>query len=413
MSGATMTQEEFANLSDDEIMNMAEAPVLAPAANTNADPTDQGNQDEGGQENADPAADSNPGSVEGDDGAAGSDDQDGPGSDNAGAAGDGDPAEDPDGAGGEGDGKSPKPAGDSKPEDKAQKPGEDGKSVQKSEDKAVDYKAAYEQIMAPFKANGKEIKLESPDEVIRLMQMGANYTKKLQALQPNLKLLKMLENNGLLDEGKLSYLIDIERKDPKAIQKLLRDSGIDPMDIDTSVEPTYKPGNHKVSDEEMRFTTALEEASSDPAGKNLIVEINKTWDGSSKNALYQDPNILRVLTEQKQNGIYDQVTAEIDRRKLLGTIPENEPFIQVYYRVGQELTQKGVLTPKNLAPASTQTSRVVETRQAPTSKTVTNSDKARAASPTRTAPKKVAQDFNPLAMSDEDFEKNQELAKRL
>ncbi len=75
----------------------------------------------------------------------------------------------------------------------------------------IDYKGQYEKIMAPFKANGKEIKLDNPDDVVRLMQMGANYTQKMQALQPNLKLLKMLQNQGLLDEGKLNNLIDCIR----------------------------------------------------------------------------------------------------------------------------------------------------------------------------------------------------------
>ena len=52
-------------------------------------------------------------------------------------------------------------------------------------DKAPDYESLYKQMMAPFKANGKEFAPSSPDEVIRLAQMGANYTKKMQALKPN------------------------------------------------------------------------------------------------------------------------------------------------------------------------------------------------------------------------------------
>lgn len=280
----------------------------------------------------------------------------------------------------------------------------------------VDYEAAYNQIMAPFKANGKEVKLQTPEEAVRLMQMGANYTKKLQALQPNLKLLKMMENNDLLDEGKLSFLIDVSKKDPAAIQKLVRESGVDPMDIDTSVEPDYKPGNHSVPDAEITFTTVLEEVASDPEGKDMILTINKTWDDKSKQALWEDPEIVRVMTEQKKNGLYDQISTELERRRMLGH-HQNDPFLLAYKKVGEELQAKGLLTKKPSAadPGDTPTpprNRVLETRPAQRKK-VSNTDKAKAASSTKSSAKPAKQDFNPLSLSDEEFEKTYELSKRL
>lgn len=279
-----------------------------------------------------------------------------------------------------------------------------------------DYKTLYEQVMAPFKANGKEVKLNSPEEVVQLMQMGANYTKKLQALQPNLRLLKMLENNDLMDEGKISFLIDLDKRNPQAIQKLLKDSGIDPLDIDTSQEPDYKVGNHTVSDEEMTFNSTLEEVASNPVGKETIILINKTWDKKSKDALWSDPGILRVMTNQKESGIYDQISNEVERRVTLGHIGSAVPFIAAYQMVGEEMQQQGKLIPKNSGTKEvakpTETNRVIETRTAK-SKTPDNNDRVRAASLTKSSPAKVKQDFNPLALSDEDFEKSSEMAGRL
>ena len=60
--------------------------------------------------------------------------------------------------------------------------------------KELDYKAEYEKLLKPFKANGRDIQVGSVDDAIALMQMGANYNKKMAALKPNMKLLKMLEN---------------------------------------------------------------------------------------------------------------------------------------------------------------------------------------------------------------------------
>lgn len=422
MSNRPMTEEDLAQLSDDELMGMVSAPEMAgkpePVQKEDPDDIDASISEDDvdavadAQEPVDEPAGSDEGTEE-----------------KGGAEEDNNETDDLDddafSASAKPEGKAKEKA-DPEPEEEA---GEAEQAAVKSDkddkdaEATVDYKAAYEQIMAPFKAAGKTIQLQSPDEVIQLMQMGAHYTKKMQALQPNLKLLRMLQNNDLLDEGKISYLIDINRKDPAAIQKLMRESGIDPMDIDTSVEPAYKPGNHRVSDEEIKFQTTLEEVTSDPVGKDLVFQIHKTWDTASKNAIFADPNIMQVLAEQKSNGIFDTISSEIERRKTLGRLG-NEPFLQSYEQVGKELQAQGKLTPRPTnnpqpqpapKPAAGQADqrRVVETRPAAT-KTVSNSDRARAASPTRAAPKKAAaQDFNPLSLSDEDFEKNAALASRL
>lgn len=394
----TMTPEEYANLSDEEIMGMAQAPLIEGLG-------DEGEND--GQ--SDTAAAGDAGEL-----AAGDGDASAAGSD-TGASGSGEPT----GDAGEGEEDEGEAGGGKAPaETQAEQKPTEVKSEAEAPATEIDYKAAYEQLMGPIKANGKEIQLQSVDEAIRLIQMGANYTKKLQQLQPNLKLLKMMENNGLLDEGKLSYLIDLDKKNPAAIQKLLRDSGVDPLDIDTRAEPSYQPGNYKVSDEQMAFSTTLEEVSSDPAGAQVVVAINRTWDQASKQEVFKDPNILRILTEQKHNGIYDKITSEMERRRVLGQLPTTMPFLNAYMSVGRELDQRGELTRANAAtaargnPGQQRISQVVETRAAPR-KPVPNTDKAKAASPVSSAPKKASPDFNPLALSDEDFLKNADLAQRL
>ena len=48
------------------------------------------------------------------------------------------------------------------------------------EEKADNSQSAEEQLaklFAPFKANGRELKIESVEEAVALMQMGANYSK--------------------------------------------------------------------------------------------------------------------------------------------------------------------------------------------------------------------------------------------
>lgn len=302
--------------------------------------------------------------------------------------------------------------------DNADEEGKTEKTDNKDDaDKGEDFKGLYEQIMAPFRANKTDITPRNVDEVRQLMQMGANYTKKMQGLAPHLKLVKMLEQNNLLDPGKLSFLIDIDKRDPAAIQKLVKDSGLDPLDFDNSKEPAYVPKDRQVSDEEYAFTSTLEEVASTQVGKETISTIQETWDEASKRELWSDPKILRVMTAQKESGLYDMISAEVDRQKILGK-HQGVPFLEAYLNVGEELRKAGQYQPQasngdtttsdNPAPTP---KRVLETKAK--RKPAQNNDRVKAAAPSKTSPKKApAQDFNPLAMSDEEFEKTSQLGSR-
>jgi len=289
---------------------------------------------------------------------------------------------------------------------------ETGSELAKTEGEApkdpepIDYKAGFELIMKPFKANGKMIEPKSPEEAVALMQMGANYTRKMQELQPHRKTLLMLQNNGLLDPDKLSFLIDLDKGNPEAVKKFIKDRGIDPLDIDTSTDPAYLGGNHQVTDQEVNFRSALEELSSTSAGKETLQDINDRWDNVSKEALWQHPQILTAIQEQRESGVYATIVAEVDRQITLGKLPASTPFLEAYQTVGDQLvaehnakTGQGNVAPK-LEPEAPQ---VLATRAATPKSPITNSDKAAAASPSRGNATPPKTEINPLAMSDDDF----------
>ena len=272
----------------------------------------------------------------------------------------------------------------------------------------------FTKIMTPFKANGKLIELKTPEEAIQLMQMGANYTRKMQDIQPHRKMLTMLQNNNLLDEGKLDYLISLDKKDPEAIKKFIKESGIDPLDIDTTTEPSYRAGNHMVSDNEVALNTVMEDIGSTPEGKMTIVDVNTNWDQASKEALWENPEILTVIHAQRENGVYAKITAEMDRQKLLGQIPATTPFLKAYkdvgdqlYKTGSEQTDESTKGTEKTEPAATPkqeaTPEAVGTSTLAPKAQVENGDKASAASPTRSTPRKAKEIINPLSMSDDDF----------
>lgn len=260
----------------------------------------------------------------------------------------------------------------------------------------IDYKGFYEKVMTPFKANDKTIELRNSDEAIQLMQMGANYTKKMQKIAPYKKTLMMLENNGLLDEDKLNFLIDVDKKNPEAIKKLMADANIDPYEMDMSEESTYTPGNYRVSNEEAMFTSALEDLQQIQGGRETIDTIN-SWDQESKGILWTQPDVMKVIHEQRSNGVYDKISNEIERQKLLGNIPNETPFLQAYKAVGDMM-----MAQQNQAP------KPVDVRVAKPKATISNMGRAHAASTVRSSNNVSKNNINPLAMSDEEFLKQME-----
>lgn len=284
-------------------------------------------------------------------------------------------------------------------------------AVSSSGSTAVTAEETLKKIMAPLKANGKEIQLKDPDEVIRLMQMGADYTRKMQQMAPHRKVLMMLENNGLLDESKLSFLIDLEKKNPEAIKKLLKDGGIDPLSIDTTTDPAYTGGNHRVSDSDVAFQTVLDTVLAQPMGQETINDIHTNWDQASKQELGKDPTLLETFRQQRASGVYDIITTEMERQKVLNPSLTSVPFVQLYNQVGHQLVQQkgGGAAAQTPAAAAAQP---VATRVHAPKPVVTNGDKAAAASTNRTVAKAAQTQVNYLAMSDEEFLKSASIINR-
>ena len=273
------------------------------------------------------------------------------------------------------------------------------------------YKSLYEKVMAPFKASGKTIQLKDPEEALELIKKGVDYTRKTMEIAADRKFLVMLEKNQLKDEAKLSFLIDLANKNPEAIKKLVTDSGVDPLDIDTSAPSSYSPGNHSVSDDEIRFTETLTEVNSTPEGQQVVQRIFSGWDQASQGHMWKEPEAMRVLLAQKQSGVFDIVEGEVERRRLLGQIPATTSYLDAYRYVGLELGQAGAF---NHLPAFQSQSAAAQhpvanspiaTRAASTVAKPAADPTVRAAAPTRpTARMSSKPTIDDLAdLSDEEF----------
>lgn len=274
------------------------------------------------------------------------------------------------------------------------------KDIEPEESTEIDYQAEYAKITAPFKANGKEIKVNSVDDAITLMKMGANYNKKMAGLKPNLKLMKMLSNNDLLDEEKLSYLIDLQNKNPEAITKFIKESGIDPMDIDTKKDTEYTPGTYTVNDKDIELDMVLEDIQDTPTFDKIIDVISNKWDESSKKVVLADPQLIKVINGHMEQGIYDQIAPIVESEKMLGRLTELSD-LEAYKYVGDLLQKNGAFSPKTEAVApNVPVKKKTNTRKSEDPKL---KEKRKAASQPRGVPS-TPMNFNPLELSDEEFE---------
>lgn len=207
-------------------------------------------------------------------------------------------------------------------DNKSKKPNVDTSDIDTSK---VDYENIYKDIFKGFKANGKEIKPKTAEDVISLMQMGANYTKKMQSLAPMRKIVESL-NKAEINESNLNFLIDVYKGDKEAIKKLLDIHKVDPLDINLD-ETNYVPKNNMVSNEDIEYSEVLDEVqSSIPKIQEIM---SSKWDEKSRQALLKDPKLLIALHQEIELGRFDEVQSKLELEKTFGRY-KNKSDIEAY-----------------------------------------------------------------------------------
>jgi len=263
----------------------------------------------------------------------------------------------------------------------------------------------FEKVSAPFKADGRDMQVKTPEDAIRLMQMGVNYSRRMQEMKPLRAQDQMLKSNGLNDPEKLNFLIDLSKGDKGAIKKLLQDHKIDPVDIDTTAEDTpYQAKNYQGDPKDLAFDDAIKETLAAEGGRELIGDINKDWDEVSKEALRDQPTIFQNILAQKHSGVYSKIKAELDYQRTMGYLTQ-VPFLQAYHQVGEAMQKAGVFDEPKAQPTVVGTGT---RKAAPKPKTEQPTPNVSSATPPRSAPANAGgQHAEPdySSMSDEDFKK--------
>jgi hypothetical protein len=292
---------------------------------------------------------------------------------------------------------------DEKKEDEVDPKKEEKKKEKVDKDSEIDYKAEYLKLTAPFKANGTEMAVKSTEDAIKLMQMGANYHKKMAGLKPSLKLLKLLENNELLDVGKLNFLIDLKKGNPEAIKKLVKDNGIDPLDINTKEDVQYTPTARTVDDKEIELDEVLRSIKDTPHYTDTLNVITKSWDDKSRAAAANEPQIIATINAQMADGTYKAVSDAVLYERSMGRLVGLSD-LDAYKKVGHDMGQAGELPFQQKAEQKPSQEADVK-KETPSKEVERQTRKKKVATVKKTGGTDTEPTFNPLDMSDEDFEK--------
>lgn len=289
----------------------------------------------------------------------------------------------------------------STPVDKQKPEGKPTKEEPSKDEVPQDFKKDLERILSPIKANGKEIQVSSVDDAIQLMQMGANYHKKMAALKPNLGILKMLEEHGVLDQAKLSFLIDLDKKNPDAIKKLIKDSGIDPLDIDTKNADDYKHGNYSIDEKAVDLDQVLDDLKGSTHYGEVLQLVGKQWDSKSRNTVADNPEIMRIIDMHMSTGIYSKIASVIDTERALGRL-QGMSDLDAYRTVGDRMQANGEFNGL-VQQATTPAIKTAAIKPVPKAEDTAATEKKRAASTTRANAQVKELPVNILNMSDEEL----------
>ena len=226
------------------------------------------------------------------------------------------------------------------------------------------YKEFYEQVaLAKFTANGKEVEgFKDPADLIRAQQMLHGYSDKMKVFKEYKPFLKALEERKLTtDADKFNLAMSIVDGDPEAIKKVLKEKGIDPLELDLE-DIKYTEKNTLPSQAQMLIEDTYEQAENLGVGDKFTKVINKDWDIKSLQELVTNNAVRADLLQHLSDGTYDIVSNEIKKMELLDAtgVLNGMTSIDKYRLATERIYKQNQKVPTVQAPAKVTVDKIAE-----------------------------------------------------
>jgi len=202
-----------------------------------------------------------------------------------------------------------------------------------------------------LKVNGKMVPINSIDELYALASGGGHITQQLQGLSSKKKSFAMMDQHNISDSD-ISMLAEIKSGNKDALATLLKQSGIDTMDVTDEVTDGYRPGQYIPSDESMNLKDVQDEISVDEEYSITQNVVNNMMDERSQQTLVQNPMMIKGLHQDIKSGAYQRVQAEATKLKMMdgGLKSDMDYYIQAA-QSGAQQAPKQQFQPEQPAPA--------------------------------------------------------------
>jgi len=189
--------------------------------------------------------------------------------------------------------------------------------------------------LLPMEINANGMKMKATmNELVAGFQKGMNYTQKMQELSGVKKLVSIATSNDLSEED-LNLLVEAKKGSQEAIAKLMANSNVDALDIDTEEHKDYKPADYSKEEVDIEMDGVRSTINSDAEFKPFVESAIQTMPQDMYDTVSGSAQNLNSLYQDIKSGIYSKVMPEV--KKLQNLYGHTEPTMDTYLKVANQI----------------------------------------------------------------------------
>jgi hypothetical protein len=203
-----------------------------------------------------------------------------------------------------------------------------------------------------IKASGVERTVRDAEHLKTLVRIGLSANENNRKIKPYLKQLRSLEQAGVsLADDDLNFLVDVMKGDKDAVKELVRhrlqlgEEELQSWYDEGNDDSTYVPKDHVISDSRFQLEEILNEIKPTET-YSKTVDFITTIDDDGKVLISEHPELVKLLNDDMENGIFQKALDEAHFRMDRGLLPK-QSILQSYIQVMQdEEFYKGLVQPE-------------------------------------------------------------------
>ena len=200
------------------------------------------------------------------------------------------------------------------------------------------FKSFYDEVTSEFTANGKTVKgFSDPKKIIQSQQMSAGFSDKMAGFKQYRPYMAPLKERGMLeDAAKFDLAMNLIDGDKEALKQHIKNLNIDPMELDME-EIKYDGKSQLASQAEITLDDVMESAASNGVKDKVQNVLGQQWDRASVIELLGDPKSGSDLVEHMSSGVFDAVQDRIAEKKRYDSSFSSKSSIAQYREAAGEL----------------------------------------------------------------------------